>query len=71
MADNRNSDGWTGLERVDGLRAVYDYVGNHWTIVTHDDGAKLLSTCPCCNLPFRELRNAKLVADALYPRHGD
>jgi hypothetical protein len=57
-------DQWLGsYRRRDGV--TIEMTEDGWTILT--GGGTSLTTCPCCGLSFRSARNARLVADAVFP----
>jgi hypothetical protein len=56
---NRREDGVEIVERNDGSVLDTCMIVTPW-------GASL-TECPCCNLPFRSKRAARLVADMIYP----
>ena len=60
---------WNGNVRTDNAVVVQAADGNY--VVTGFMGAWTINTCPCCLLPFNTPRNAKLVADSLYPVQYD
>jgi hypothetical protein len=60
MTDER----WTeDGKRSDGLAVIEG--GEGFVILPKGDGLAM-DRCPCCDKPFRTLRSARLVADAVY-----
>lgn len=58
-------ENWDGNQRSDGF-AVHELSDGTW-IVTAPDKTIQIATCPCCDLPFRQSRAAKMIADRVYP----
>jgi hypothetical protein len=54
-----------GRWRCDGL-TITEGPGLGWIILPGDD-RPATDTCPCCHLPIPGARNARVLADKLYP----
>jgi len=63
MTEKAASNRWSGGSRSDGLTVVEG--GEGYVILPKSDGVAL-DRCPCCDKPFRTMRAAMLVADAVY-----
>jgi hypothetical protein len=57
---------WTDdNRRTDRPEFSVDAAMSGWVIKRGD--AVIMSECPCCDLPFREARHAKMACETLYP----
>jgi hypothetical protein len=61
-------DRWIEGKRSDGLVIAEGVDG--FVILPKSDGLAL-DRCPCCDKPFRNMRAAQLVADAVYAMTRD
>ena len=64
----KQTDRWIEGKRCDGLAVIEG--GEGFVILPKSDGVAM-DRCPCCGKPFRTLRAAILVADAVYAMTSD
>jgi hypothetical protein len=70
MSKNRDSkERWQGNRRRDGV-TVAEGLDSQWFVMTSEAG-EVMSICPCCEKSFLTAKEARRVADLVYPTPED
>lgn len=66
MSEAAKAERWQDNRRIDGVQIVERIERPDTYAIVMPSGMSMIA-CPCCDLPFRAPRQARLVADIIYP----